>query len=89
MNKQYVQNFQIYVELIREICNVLARFGSKSFIEGAFYTGNIPSENMTFSFFLSLGSRSLAHFLWVFYTITILLRHFLLNNGRRYGKTPQ
>jgi hypothetical protein len=33
MNKQYVQNFQIYVELIREIFNVLALFGSKSFSE--------------------------------------------------------
>jgi hypothetical protein len=26
MNKKYAQNFQIYVELIREIYNVLARF---------------------------------------------------------------
>jgi hypothetical protein len=33
MNKKYAQNFQIYVELIREIYNVLARFSSKSFSE--------------------------------------------------------
>jgi hypothetical protein len=56
MNKQYAQNFQIYVELIREIYNILARFGSKSFSECTFYTGNIPSENMTFSLGLDLLS---------------------------------
>jgi hypothetical protein len=77
MNKKYAQNFQIYVEPIREIHNVLARFGPSSlhFVsERDFLPVNATFPlGLEFSFFLYFDSRSLALFMGFLYTITILL----------------